>query len=160
MKEIKRCLILRDFLNDPKRYALRLLSYRSRSRKEIFDRLKRKGFPAAEIEKTIYFLENAGFIGDEALTRELFKYSVERKSLGKKGVEAFLTKRGIDKELIHKELSGYTKDIEAESAARFAEKKLKSLHKYPKEIIRRRIWGMLQRRGFSAEVIHKTLEGL
>jgi len=80
---------LRDFLNDPKRYALRLLSYRSRSRKEIFDRLKRKGFPAAEIENTIHFLENAGFIGDEALTRELLKYSVERKSLGKKASRHF-----------------------------------------------------------------------
>jgi regulatory protein len=151
---------LRDFLNDPKSYALKLLSYRSRSRKEIIDRLKRKDFPVAEIEKTIHFLEKAGFISDEALIKELFRYSVERKALGKKGVEAFLTKRGIDKELIHKELSGYTKDIEAESAARFAEKKLKSLNKYPKEIIRRRIWGMLQRRGFSAEVISKALEEL
>lgn len=151
---------MRGFRNDAKTCALKLLSYRSRSRKEIFDRLKRKGFSVIEIEATIQFLEKAALISDEALTKELFRYSVERKSLGKKGIEAFLSKRGIDKELIHKELSIYTNDIEAESAAGFAEKKLKSLYKYPKEIIRRRLWGMLQRRGFSAEVINKVIERL
>jgi len=151
---------LKGFRNDAKTCALKLLSYRSRSRKEIFDRLKRKGFSVIEIEAAIHFLENAGLISDEALTKELFRYSVERKSLGKKGIEAFLSRRGIDKELIHKELSIYTNDIEAESAAGFAEKKLKSLGKYPKEIIRRRLWGMLQRRGFSTEVINKVIERL
>ncbi len=140
---------MKGFRNDAKTCALKLLSYRSRSRKEISDRLKRKGFSVKEIEATIHFLENAGLISDEALTKELFRYSVERKSLGKKGIEAFLSRRGIDKELIHKELSIYTNDIEAESAAGFAEKKLKSLDKYPEEIIKRRLWGMLQRRGFS-----------
>lgn len=151
---------MKGFRNDAKTCALKLLSYRSRSRKEIFDRLKRKGFSVKEIEATIHFLENAGLISDEALSKELFRYSVERKSLGKKGIEAFLSRRGIDKELIHKELSIYTKDIEAESAAGFTEKKLKSLDKYPKEIIRRRLWGMLQRRGFSIEAIKKVIEKL
>ncbi len=151
---------MKGFRNDAKTCALKLLSYRSRSRKEIVDRLKRKGFSVIEIEATIHFLEKAGLISDEALTKELFRYSVERKSLGKKGIEAFLSKRGIDKELIHKELSIYTNDIEAESATGFAEKKLKSLDKYPKEIIRRRLWGMLQRRGFSVEVINKVIERL
>lgn len=151
---------MKGFRNDAKTCALKLLSYRSRSGKEIFDRLKRKGFSVTEIENTIHFLEKAGLISDEALAKELFRYSVERKSLGKKGIEAFLSKSGIDKELIHKELSSYTNDIEAESAARFAEKKIKSLDKYPKEIIRRRLWGMLQRRGFSAVVINKVIEKL
>jgi regulatory protein len=149
---------LKGFRNDAKTCALKLLSYRSRSRKEIFDRLKSKGFSVIEIENTIHFLENTGLVSDEALTKELFRFSVERKSLGKKGIETLLSRRGIDKELIHKELSTYTNDIEAESAARFAEKKIKSLNKYPKEIIRRRLWGMLQRRGFSAEVINKVIE--
>jgi len=151
---------LRGIHTDAKAFALKLLSYRSRSKKEMFEKLKRKGFSGREIDNTIHFLEKTGLICDETLVTELFRYSVERKSLGKKGIEAFLSRRGIDKELINNALSNHTNAIEAESAGRFAEKKLKSLKKYPEEVVKRRLWGMLQRRGFSIDVIRKTVDSL
>ena len=151
---------MRGFHADAKACALKLLSYRSRSKKEIIEKLNRKGFSDSEIDTTIHFLEKAGLINDETLAAELFRYSIERKSLGKKGIEAFLCRRGIDKELVNKTLSIHTNDIEAESAGRFAEKKLKSLKQYPEDIVKRRLWGMLQRRGFSIAVINRVLHSL
>ncbi|MBI4847440.1 MAG: regulatory protein RecX [Nitrospirae bacterium] len=143
---------------DAKTCALRLLGYRSRSKKEILDRLKRKGFSDEQINNTVCFLEKAGLISDEALAAELFRYSTERKSLGKRGVEAFLLRRGIDKELVNKTLSKHSGDLEEESAGRFVEKKLKSMKDLPCDVIRRRLWGMLQRRGFSPDVINRVVE--
>jgi regulatory protein len=151
---------LRGLHTDARSFALKLLSYRSRSKKEMFEKLKRKGFSDNEIDNTIYSLEKTGLINDKTLAAELFRYSVERKSLGKKGIEAFLSRRGIDKELVNNVLSTHTNAVEAESAARFAEKKLKSLKKYPEEMVKRRLWGMLQRRGFSVEVIRKTVDSI
>lgn len=143
---------------DAKACALRLLSYRSRSKKELLDRLKRKGFSDEQINNTVLFLEKAGLISDEALAGELFRYSTERKSLGKKGIEAFLLRQGIDKELVNKMLSKHSGDLEKGSAERFVEKKLKSMKNLPSDVIRRRLWGMLQRRGFSADVIIRVVE--
>lgn len=151
---------MRGFHADAKACALRLLSYRSRSKKEIREKLNRKGFSDSEIDTTIHFLEKAGLINDETLAAELFRYSIERKYLGKKGIEALLSGRGIDKELVNKTLSIHTNDIEAESAERFAEKKLKSLKKYPEDVVKRRLWGMLQRRGVSIAVIKRVLDSL
>ena len=151
---------MKGFHSNAMACALKLLSYRSRSKKEIIEKLNRKGFSGSEIDTTIHFLEKAGFINDETLAAELFRYSIERKSLGKKGIEAFLSRRGIDKELVNKTLSIHTSDIDEESAGRFAEKRLKSLKKYPEDIIKRRLWGMLQRRGFSIAVINRVLHSL
>jgi regulatory protein len=142
---------------DAKSCALKFLSYRSRSRKELFDKLKRKGFSNGQIDHTIRFLEAAGLIDDQNLAGELFAYSLERKPLGKKGIEAFLSRRGIGKELIHRTLSVHTGDMEQESANRFVEKKLRSLKSYPEDVVKRRLWGMLRRRGFSAEAAQKAI---
>lgn len=142
---------------DAKACALKFLSYRPRSKKELLDRLKRKGFSVEEINTVIRSLEQAGLINDQNLSMELFTYSLERKPLGKKGIRAFLARRGIDKELVHKTLSAHTGDMEEESAKRFVEKKFKSLKNYPEDVVKRRLWGMLQRRGFSAEVIQRVI---
>lgn len=142
---------------DAKTCALKFLSYRSRSKKELLDRLKRKGFSEGQIDHAVRSLEHAGLIDDQNLAGELFAYSLERKPLGKKGIEAFLSRRGIGKELIHKTLSVHTGDMEQESANRFVEKKLKSLKSYPDDVVKRRLWGMLRRRGFSAEVAQRAL---
>lgn len=142
---------------DAKTCALKFLSYRSRSKKELLDKLRSKGFSSKQIDQTIRFLEHAGLVDDQNLAEELLAYSLERKPLGKKGIEAFLSRRGIGKELIHKALSVHTVDMEVESAKRFVDKKLKSLKNYPEDVVKRRLWGILRRRGFSAEVIQKIL---
>ncbi len=49
---------------DAKAYALRLLSYRSRSKKEMFERLERKGFDSGEINRAVKSLEDTGLIND------------------------------------------------------------------------------------------------
>ncbi len=138
--------------------ALKLLSYRSRSKKELFEKLERKGFSRQEIVSTIDSLEKAGLISDEHLAAELLRFSVERKFLGKRSIEAFLFRRGIGRELVHQTLSTHTNNIETESAEKFVEKKLKSLKKYPADAVKQKLWGMLQRRGFSIEVIKQVLD--
>lgn len=149
---------MKGSLADARAYALKLLSYRSRSRKELIDRLKRKGCADKEINGTVRFLEDTGLISDEALALELLRYSTEKKLLGGKGLEALLSRRGLDKKLINKTLAYHTRDMEEESAGRLVEKKLRSLKSYPEDVVKRRLYGMLQRRGFSMEVINRVLD--
>lgn len=138
--------------------ALKYLSYRSRSKKELLDRLKRKGFSDVQISLAIQSLESAGLINDQKLAEEILQYSKDRKPLGKKGIESLLAKRGIDKELIRTMLSAHSADMEEESARQFVEKKFKWMKNYPEDIVKRRLFGMLQRRGFPTDVIHKVVK--
>jgi regulatory protein len=145
---------------DIKTAALKLLSYRARSRKEMAEKLQRKGFDSAQIDDVINFLETAGLINDKALAADLFRYSVEKKSLGKKGIRVFLASRGIERELIDKTLSTHSPESEENAALEFVQRKLKILKRYPPEVIKRRLWGMLQRRGFSSEMVNKTINSV
>ena len=142
---------------EAKKYALRLLNYRPRSRKEILQRLRRKGFDDTEINITVDYLERAGLINDDILAAGLLRHAVEIKFLGKRGAELFLYKRGIERSLINKTLSSHTKETEEAAAQRLVEKRSRALKSHPENVIKRRLYGMLQRRGFSSDVIYKVL---
>ncbi len=159
-QKTKRARILTGFRGDAKTYALKLLGYRARSRKELLEKLKRKGFDNGQIEHTIKFLENAALIDDKALASDLFRHSIERRSLGKRGIRMFLTRRGIDRELIEDTLAVYSMDMEEEAAREFVERKLKTLKNYPGDVIKRRLWGMLHRRGVSIDVINRVVNSI
>lgn len=150
----------KDSATKARAYALKLLSYRSRSRKEMVERLVKKGFASTEINSTVKFLEDIDLINDRALASDLFRHSIESRSLGKRGIRTFLFKRGIDKDLIDEALSNHTTEIEERSAFEFAGRKLNALKRHPENVIRRRLWGMLQRRGYSIDVIKRTVDSL
>jgi regulatory protein len=143
-----------------KTYALKLLSYRSRSRREMLERLTGKGFDNGLINETIKSLEDSGLINDSVLASELFRHSTERKPLGKKGIRMFLFRRGIDKELIDEILLTHTSEMEEKAAREFVERKLKTMKNYPENIVRRRLWGMLRRRGFSTHTINRVINSI
>ncbi len=119
------------------------------------ERLGGKGFDQEHINDVMDFLDRAKLINDEVLASDLLKQSTERKYLGGRGVRMFLSKRGISKELIDKTMLAHTREMEELSARNFIEKKLGSLRRHPDNVVKRRLWGMLQRRGYSISVISK-----
>lgn len=159
-KKTKAKLKSRDSRAEARRCALRLLHYRCRSKKEMLEKLRLQGFNDEQINNTMAFLENAGLIKDETLAADLLRNAVVRRYLGRKGVEMFLYKRGIDRDLINETLSNLTQEIEAETARKLAGKKLKTMKNYPENTVKRRLSGILRRRWFSSEVIYKTIREL
>lgn len=150
----------RGFRSEARNFALKLLGYRSRSRKELSEQLGRKGFSSSQINSTIKFLEQAGLVNDETVARELCRYAVEKKHFGKRGIEQFLYSRGIEKDLINEQMSTLQQDIDHETAARLVKKRLQSLDHLPCHVIRRRLCGMLQRRGFLGDVIRAAMKSV
>ena len=145
---------------EAKTYALKLLGYRARSRRELEERLRRKGFSSRQANEAIEQLHSAGLIDDEDLAPQLLRYSIEYKSFGKNGIRTFLAKRGLGRELIDKTLSNHTLEIEEKTAAEFVERKMRTLQNYPEDIVRQKLWGMLLRRGFSGEIIKKVIDSV
>lgn len=159
-KKTKAKLKSKDSRAEVRRCALRLLHYRCRSKKEMLEKLRLQGFNDEQTNNTMAFLENAGLIKDETLAAELLRNAVMRRYLGRKGVEMFLYKRGIDRDLINETLSNLTQEIETETARKLAGKKLKTMKNYPENTVKRRLCAILQRRGFSSDVIYKTINAI
>jgi len=108
-------------------YSFLLLKYRPRSRQEIIERLNRKKYPSATIDKVIRVLEESRYINDEEFVR-LYVASSLNRGWGRKRIEYTLKKFGISedlrssalkdnqpfkeklRELVQRKISGKTKD--------------------------------------------------
>jgi regulatory protein len=116
-----------------------------------------KGFDEHAIATVIARLFSQGFLDDRKLAASLKRYAGETRHLGAGGTRRFLRERGIPGEIIDETLA----DIdEADLARKMIEKKMTALRQYPQERILRRLYGLLSRRGYSAETIRKALSTL
>ncbi len=138
-------------------YALKLLAYRSRSVAELKVKLSRKGFTEDEADAALQRLVGLGYIDDPALSEALARQARENRRFGKKGAMAFLLKRGIPPGLAASALTGYD---ESEGAKEVARKKLRGMKHVGSEAMRRRLYGALARRGYSADTIKKVFSSI
>jgi regulatory protein len=138
-------------------YALLLLRYRGRSEKELRERLRRKGYPAEEIETTVSYLLDSGFLDDRALAENLKRQAMTNKLLGFEGTRRFLQLRGLPKEIIEEALI-YREDDELRTIRKLIEKKQRSLSRYPEPKRTQSLRGSLMRKGYSAALIRKALK--
>jgi regulatory protein len=146
----------KDEFERAKAAAYRFLSYRSRSRKETEKKLREKKFSIEIIKKTIDFLEDNKYINDREFTVNWIRYKMENRPLGRASLEYELRKKGISTDLIEESLCEIYGDEfdEYEIAVKMAERKLVSLKD------KRKLFGYLQRKGFSYDTIERVISTL
>ena len=142
--------------DNSRRYALLLLRYRGRSEKELRERLRKKGYPAEEIETTVADLLDSGFLDDRALAENLKHQATTNKLLGFEGARRFLQLRGLSNEIIQETLA-YDEDEELQNIRKLIEKKQRSISRYPEPKRTQSLMASLMRKGYSAALIRKTL---
>jgi len=139
-------------------YACKLLSYRSRSEKEMCEKLRMKGFGEDDINRAITHLRSGGLLDDGKLARSLIRHAGESKGLGLSGTKRFLLERGVPREIVDET----TREIdEVETARRFLNRKLRAWSRTwrPGQVqLKKRLYGFFSRRGYAPETIGKALE--
>jgi regulatory protein len=150
---------LTDSAHEAKRYSFKLLSYRGRSESELEERLRRKGYSETVITAVLKDLKLSGYLDDAALALQLKRIGREKKLLGHKGIRLFLQKRGISGEVADQALD-YDEDEELRSAQRLIEKRLRFAGSRLDEGGKRRLRDLMIRRGYSFDVIRKTMKNL
>ncbi len=148
-----------DSAHEAKRYSFKLLSYRGRSESELEERLRRKGYSEIVITAVLKDLKQSGYLDDAALALQLKRIGRERKLLGHQGIRLFLQKRGISDDVADQALD-YDEDEELRSAQRLIEKRLRSAGSRLDEGGKRRLRNLMIRRGYSFDVIRKTMKNL
>lgn len=138
--------------------ALKFLTYRQRSKKEIIDKLAEKGFEDKFIENTLVYLKNYDLVDDLEFARSFAKDKINLNKQGPQKIKYELYKKGISKEIIEKVLD--EDDNEYNRALELAKKKLPSYKNDDRNAIYRKLGGFLQRRGYSYECVSKVLKEL
>lgn len=148
-------IVLEEQFRHCRDYAFSLLSYRARGERELRERLSKKGYSPEVIERVINRLKELAIVDDEKLARD---YVEARITIGHKGrfrVQQELRKKGISKENIVKALEGAPDETEA--ARMVLEHYLPRYRRLDDTTRRRRLYGLLARRGFSPETIEQVL---
>ncbi|MBT9131708.1 hypothetical protein B9J77_04055 [candidate division NPL-UPA2 bacterium Unc8] len=144
-----------------KECALRFLTYRQRSCKELSDRLKLKGYKNAVIKVVVQHLKELNLIDDRAFARLWAQARTYRKPIGKKLLSQELWQKGIATEIITEVCESiFAERSEENLALTLAHNRLKSYRNLDSLTCNRRLYSYLRRRGFSIEVISQAIEKL
>lgn len=151
-------------INKAKDYAYRLLNYRPRGEKELADRLKRKKFEPEIIAPVVAFLREVNYLNDAEFARFWVNSRISGKPMGPARIRYELKNKGVAEEIIDAALNSLKEKYDEYEAARgLAISRIKVLGKSiggDKKRMRQRLYGYLNRRGFSFDVISDVVEGI
>ena len=142
-----------------KSYIFYLLSIKSRTKKEIIDKLKRKEYNIDIINEAIKEVEELDYINDKKYALDFASDSLNFKKYGKNLVKRKLFLKGIDKNTIDETIEKvFGKVNEFDMAYDLAKRKLRSYGKKDNKTLARRLQGFLIRRGYSFDAAIKTIK--
>ena len=152
-------ILSRKAENEAKNAALRFLSFRRRTEKEIKDKLRKKGFDDKSIGRTIDKLKEYDLINDSEFATAWVKERLAYKPRGKKLLAQELWRKGIRKDIIDQVTEELCQD-EERSATELLEKIKGRYKNVEPKVARRRMYALLMRRGFSYEATKNALAHL
>jgi regulatory protein len=144
---------------EAKDVALKFLSFRRRTEKQVREKLKKKEFDEKTIKATIDKLKEFDLINDLEFAFSWVKDRLAYKPRGKKLLKQELWKKGIKKDIIDQVTEELCQD-EDKSALELVEKVKKRYKDLEPKVARRRMFSLLLRRGFSYEISRQALAQL
>ena len=163
-KEIEK-LVFENETNKLVDKALRFLSFRPRSEREVRDRLRRKlgkkSQPSLDkvIDNVLNRLKHLDYINDEEFAKWWVGQRQTHSPRGSRLIRSELFQKGIAQEIIDKVLPE-DEEGEVEQALKTAKKKLRSYQKLDPQEFKQKMGQYLARRGFGWEVVNETLARL
>lgn len=138
--------------------ALRFLSFRPRSEKEIRDYLKKKNSDGLTTKKIVEKLKEHKFLNDEEFAKWWIEQRTRVKPRADRVIKFELKQKGIDTQIIE-ELIGDNERSDFEKALALAEKRMKRLEKIEdKKIIFEKLGRFLASKGFNYDVIKEVID--
>lgn len=140
--------------------ALNFISYRIRSKKEVYTKLKKEDVPEEHIDKIISKLEEDEYINDYRFAKAFFESKTRINKWSNKRIEYELIQKGISKDIIN-EFSLNFKELEFENAMDLVEKKITQWeNKFEGFKLKNKIYTFLSSKGFDYSIIEKVISEL
>ena len=143
-----------------KSYALRAIAHRPLSVAELLAKLTARGYDATAADAAVHDLRNVGLLDDRRFARDFIRAQLARKPAGRALLTAGLRRRRIDnataREAVDEILEGT--DL-ASGAGHLAAARLRRMDpRLEPEVLRRRLFGLLARRGFDPETARDAVD--
>ena len=150
--------------------ALNLLSHRARSRVELRRRLASRDFSPAVIDGTLRWLEERGYVDDDAFADAFVRDRLRLRPRGRVGLLTELRRKGVDERTaaasVDRVLEAEGVDevaLAVEAAAAWARKNATTVRKAgrsreDRQRARRRLYGHLARRGFGPDAVRAGVD--
>lgn len=152
--ELVKALELADQRAQAHAAALRLLSHRARSEKEMRARLSMRGIPAGIVDEEIERLRRAGLLDDEQFARAWVEDRKRLSPRGRRLLRYELLGRGIDPASVDL----VTRDVDdLETALELARSRARGSAIESYDTFLKKVGGFLRRRGFDFDVITQAL---
>ena len=152
---------MQEEIEKAKSAALRLLSYRIRTCREISDKLQAKGFSPNIIKKVVKDLKRINYLNDYEFAKVFVESRTKHNPKGKKILRYELLRKGIDNKIAEEVINKEMPAEKEENTARLLAEKIWQRKKNIETAKRKaQTYNYLTRRGFSASVIIRILEEL
>ncbi|HZQ29841.1 MAG TPA: regulatory protein RecX [Patescibacteria group bacterium] len=140
--------------------ALKFLSFRPRSEKEIRDNLKKKKAPDSTVDLIIKKLRDQKFLNDKEFTKWWIEQRTIVKPTGVRIIRIELQRKGIDKEMMQEVLEDSSDIVhnELDMARNLVARKFKKYKGMERQEVYRKLGGFLSRRGFDYDTIKKAID--
>ncbi|MBC7835709.1 MAG: RecX family transcriptional regulator [Phycisphaerales bacterium] len=134
-------------------YAKRALTSRRLTRSQLLTRLTKRGLSRPWCERIAAEMERIGLIDDAALGDDLAQTIARRKPAGPRYIQAKLRARGLNSKDATASAARATESVDLlEQATQLATRRARSLAKLERAVAQRRLYGVLARRGFDADI--------
>lgn len=140
--------------------ALRRLSTRAQTRHELAQSMVRKNVPDDIAEQVLDRFTEVGLIDDGAYAHAWVASRHGARHDSRRAIVMQLKQRGVDPELIDEATAEIDFDSEVSAARALAERRLRRLEGLPVVVVRRRLGGMLARKGYGTSVVMTVLRDL
>ncbi|ADH92384.1 regulatory protein RecX [Arcanobacterium haemolyticum] len=146
-----------EWIQYAKDLCYRQLGMMERSVEQLRQSMVRNLVPEEIIESTLHAFEGAGLVDDSRFAHMFVRSKFAEKTISRRGLKEELKRRGIVDSLIEHALEQIDSHDEYEAARDFAVRKVRTMRGLEKDVIRRRLYGALARRGFNPDQIRNAV---
>lgn len=139
--------------------AMKFLERRLHSRDELSRKLIRKEYTPEMVNDVLADLQRMGYVNDEQFAKTNAEAAAQHRKHGKRRAMVELLKKGVDRETARSAVEEVYDTTDSLAIARqLAQKKAGSLRRLDPTVARRRLAGMLARRGFEYDVVKPVID--
>lgn len=148
-----------DEVRKARNIGLTFLGARDRSLQEMRERLRKNRFSPEVIDETIADFRRLNLLDDRIFARRWVESRLQGRAAGRRRFARDLQRKGVDPEIIAAVLEEFKDCLDSEAAAvnllRRAARRYRGLDKVK---ARRRMFGLLGRRGYEGETAIKAID--
>lgn len=150
----------RDAHSEARNIVLNQLNFMPRSRRELETTLAKRHIEPDVAKSVLDRFEEIGMVDDAAFAELLIRSRCNTKRVSRSVLRQQLRQKGVDQEIIEAALTVISDADELRMATELVERKVRSMSRLEPEVRKRRLFGLLARKGYNTSIALRVIQDL